>query len=212
MLPFGDSSSLISWKIKQLKAVLPASRIYLSSEDPDFLAIARRNGINALPRDPSIAVGHQRPFSDVITGVVADVPHAHVAWCTVVCPLLSPAEYAGAFEAYRNEVIEGEHDSLVAVNKLKEYFWGDDRPVNYRADRNHTISQDLPNLYRVTNGIYMMSREAMMERGYFLGPSPFKFEVSKIAGIDIDYIEDYRMAIALYDLYRQDASVVQRAT
>jgi CMP-N-acetylneuraminic acid synthetase len=201
MLPFGDSTDLISWKIRQLLLVLPASNIYVSSEDDSFLNIARELGVRTLPRDPSIAIGHDRPFTEVITGIVNDVPHEHIAWCTVVCPLLSPREYREAFSIYKDKVIFGNNDSLLSVNAVKEYFWSEDGPLNYQADRNHTISQDLPNWYRVTNGIYMMCKSDIMNLGYFVGKLPFKFPVSKISGIDIDYIEDYRIAKSLYDFY-----------
>jgi len=63
-------------------------------------------------------------------------------------------------------VVEGKaNDSLVSVNLLKEYFWDDKGPLNYRADKDHTISQELPNLYRVTNGLYMRDKESTLKEG-----------------------------------------------
>jgi N-acylneuraminate cytidylyltransferase len=117
---------------------------------------------------------------------------------------MSPADYREGFEQYLQQVAgDGTHDSLVSVNLLKEYFWDDKGPLNYRADRHHTISQDLPDIYRVTNGLYMRSRDATLEEGYFLGPHPFMHKVSKMAGVDIDEYEDYQIALAMKQFYHE---------
>lgn len=201
LLPFGDQDTLIEWKLSQLVRVIEPSRIYLSSEDEEFLALAERFGVSQHHRSDYLSVGHQAPFRDVISGIVRDVPHKHIAWATVVCPLMSPAEYRNSFAAYREEVIAGARDSLLGVNFVQEYFWSREGALNYRADREHTISQELPEWFRVTNSLYMAPRDLILEREYFLGDDPLLQELSRLAGVDIDYIEDYRIARALYDIY-----------
>ncbi|HMI18627.1 MAG TPA: hypothetical protein VK533_03700 [Sphingomonas sp.] len=204
MLPFGDADSLIEWKLKQLVKVIDPWRIYLSSEDDEFLAIARRFGVSCHRRELRLATDHIAPFRDVITGIVRDIPHEHIAWCTVVCPLMSPQEYLDSFRQYRDEVICGEHDSLVGVNLMKEYFWSRSGSLNYEATRNHTISQLLPDWFKVTNSIYMSPREDILRQEYFLGANPSFSQLSKLSGVDIDYIEDYRVARALHAIYAED--------
>lgn len=205
LLPFGGASSLIEWKLAQLTRVIDPRRIYLSSDNDDLLAIADRFGCSRHKRAVRLATDHIAPFCDVITGVVAEIPHAHIAWCTVVCPLASPQEYLDSFRQYHDEVIHGPRDSLVGVNLVREYFWSREGALNYEATRNHTISQNLPDWYRVTNSIYMSARDDILRREYFLGPNPAFSLLSKLAGIDIDYIEDYRMAKALHAIYQEDA-------
>ncbi|GGY79027.1 acylneuraminate cytidylyltransferase family protein [Marinobacter zhanjiangensis] len=201
-LPFGEETTLLEWKIEQLKQVQRPGRIFLSSNSEKVAEVARKRGVEFLPRNDYLSVGHQASFSEVITGVVKDIPTDHFAWVTVVVPLMSPDEYREGFELYLRDVVQnGTHDSLVSVNLLKEYFWDDNGPLNYRADRNHTISQDLPNIYRVTNGLYMRSREATLDEGYFLGPNPLMHKVSKMAGVDIDEYEDYQIALAMKQFY-----------
>ena len=200
-LPFGGEDTLIAWKLKQLKQVIPAERIYLSSEDDGFLEIARGLDVSRHKRPVHLATDHIAPFRDVITGIVQDIPHAHVAWCTVVCPLMSPRDYCGAFHAYAREVIDGEYDSLVGVTPAKEYLWSAEAPLNYEASRNHTISQELPDWYRVSNSIYMCRKDLILQREYFLGERPFLEQLPKLSAIDIDVIEDYHIAAALHAVY-----------
>lgn len=202
MLPFGTEDSLIAWKLTQLTRVIDPSRIYVSSEDDAFLAIADRFGARPVKRDRRLAIDHVAAFSEVVAGVVRDVPHSHIGWATVVCPLMGPDEYSRAFAAYRDRVIGGPHDSLVGVNAVQEYFWSDEGPLNYHADRRHPPSQQLPRWYRVTNSLYMAPRRTMLANGYFLGSDPHLAPMSRFAGVDIDYLEDYRFARALYAAYR----------
>ncbi|WP_323751841.1 cytidylyltransferase domain-containing protein [Marinobacter sp.] len=204
-LPFGDSTTLLDWKISQLKQVQRADRIFLSSNSDRVKEAAQAHGVEFLPRNDYLSVGHKASFSEVITGVVNDIPTDHFAWVTVVVPLMSPAEYRSGFELYLEHVVGGQsHDSLVSVNLLKEYFWDKNGPLNYQADRNHTISQELPDIYRVTNGLYMRSREQTLADGYFLGPNPYMHQVSKMAGVDIDEYEDYEIALAMKAFYHDE--------
>lgn len=204
LLPFGDEETLIEWKLAQLSQVIDPRRIYLSSEDEDFLKLGDRFGVSCHHRARHLAIDHIAPFRDVITGIVRDIPHTHIAWATVVCPLMAPQEYCDAFRAYHDHVISGERDSLVGVNLMKEYFWSRDGALNYEATRNHTISQELPDWYKVTNSIYMAPRQQILAREYFLGENPELQTLSRLAGVDIDYIEDYRIARALYTVYTED--------
>lgn len=202
-LPFHERLNLLEWKIEQLKAVQAPELIFLSSNSLRVKETAERHGVSFLPRSEYLSVGHKASFSEVITGVVRDVPTNHFAWITVVVPLMAPKDYAEGFAMYQDKVLAHEsHDSLVSVNLVKDYLWDQDGPLNYTADRNHTISQDLPDIYRVTNGLYMRSKESTLKEGYFLGVNPVMHEVSKVAGIDIDLQEDYEMALSLKSVYR----------
>jgi N-acylneuraminate cytidylyltransferase len=201
-MPFGENKNLLEWKVAQILEIHPRNRIFLSSNASKVSEIADAMGVNFLPRSDYLCDGHKASFSEVITGIVADVPTPYFAWVTVVVPLMHPKEYLEGFQRFLKHVVSHRsHDSLVTVNSLKEYLWGSDGPVNYRADKNHTISQELPNLFRVTNGLYMRTKEDTLREGYFLGQCPYMHTVGKISGIDIDEPEDYEMAVALKQIY-----------
>ena len=203
-LPFAEQNTLIEWKLKQLAEVIEPKRIFLSSEDDAFLSIARELGASAHKRASHLAVGHTAEFREVITGIVEDIPHEHIAWCTVVCPLMAPRDYSGAFRNYHAQVIKGDCDSLLGVVPERAYFWSASGPLNYKASRDHTISQDLPEWFKVTNSVYMAPRDLILRREYFLGERPYLEHLPKLASIDIDYIDDYRFAQALHAIYEED--------
>lgn len=78
-------------------------------------------------------------------------------------------------------------DSLATVNRIQEYIWDGNQPLNYTME-NHIISQNLPNWYIITNGVNIASRQLMLDQQYFLGLSPYLFEIDKKSAIDIDDI------------------------
>jgi hypothetical protein len=89
-----------------------------------------------------LADGDKAPFSEVITGVVKDISHAHTALVTCVESLMCPQEYLQGCREYKENVlpVRSTFDSLVSVNLLKEYFWNDEVPINYSATKVHTVS------------------------------------------------------------------------
>jgi len=201
-LPFDKDHNLLEWKVSQLRKVHRGDRIFLSSNAARVEQTAKDMGVMYLPRSEYLCDGHKASFSEVITGIVAELPTPYFAWVTVVVPLMRPAEYLKGFECFLEHVVRRRtHDSLVSVNNLKDYLWQSGAPLNYQANRNHTISQDLPDLFRVTNGLYMRSKNDTLREGYFLGKRPYMHQVGKMSGIDIDEREDYDIALALKPLY-----------
>jgi N-acylneuraminate cytidylyltransferase len=205
MLPFFENLNLLEWKINQISSVFNKEQIIVSSNSQNLKNIALNMGVSYAERDSYLCEGHKASFSEVITGVVKDIDFEHIAWCTVVVPLMSPSEYLSAFKKYKEVVVnKKEKDSLVTVNLIKEYFWDNKGPLNYTADKNHTISQNLPNWYKITNALYMMKKTEIIKRKYFLGLNPYLFEVPKISGVDIDEYEDYQLALAYKNKYYED--------
>lgn len=201
-LPFGNGMNLLEWKVSQIKQIHPWDKIFLSSNSERVKEIAQKMSIGYMPRADELCKGHTATFSEVILGVVRELPTDYFAWVTAVVPLMRPTEYLEAFHMFEEHVVQaGTHDSLAAVNLMKEYLWANGQPLNYCADRNHTISQELPDIFRVTNGLYMRAKQDTLKEGYFLGPKPFLHKVEKISGIDIDELEDYNIANQLKALY-----------
>jgi CMP-N-acetylneuraminic acid synthetase len=208
LLPFYNGLNLLEWKISQLLQVQEKNRIVVSSNSETLKRIAHNMGVEYHDRGDYLSVGHQASFSEVITGIVKDVKTRYFAWVTVVVPLMAPKEYEEAFQLFLSEVAnQTKYDSLFSANLIKEYLWNDHKPINYEASRNHTISQNLPDIFRVTNGLYMRDKNSTLKEGYFLGQRPKIQIVNKMAGVDIDEWEDYEFAKAMLPFYQQKHSI-----
>jgi CMP-N-acetylneuraminic acid synthetase len=193
--------SLIENKIIQLKEVLPAKNIIVNSESEELLEIASTHGVTCMMRDPYYSDGHKTTFSDVIMEVISDIQAEHIAWAPCVVPFFDSEVFEKSFTNYSENVINGEYDSLVSVTSFKEYLWDNNGPLNYKATKEHTVSQDLPGWHVVTNGNYMAPKSVMMAKKYFLGDKVFLDTVPDKCSIDIDTYHDLKLAKAYSGLY-----------
>jgi CMP-N-acetylneuraminic acid synthetase len=207
---FGNTT-LIEWKVDQLKSIKNA-KILVSSDSDEILDLVKGDRVEIHKRNKQYAQDHYSSFSDVIKHI-AEIAvgrfgeDIHIAFTYPVTPLMSTQDYNKANEEYEQNVINGSFDSLVAVNLLKEYLWDDNGPINYKADSTHMQSQLLPNIYKVTNSLYMAPASVMLEKNYFLGEKPYLFQTDKLSAVDIDTMEDLELARALMPLYQSKKEI-----
>lgn len=192
--------TLLSRKIKQLRQILPAQKVIVNTESNEIAEHALANGATVHWRDPHFSEGHKASFSELIVHVVSQIEDEHIAWTPFVVPFFDSSQFKLSFENYENRVINGDYDSLVSVVPLKDYIWDDNKALNYLADYRHTISQDLPNWYQVTNGNYMAPRLIMLENEYVLGRKPFLDVRAPACKIDIDTLHDLKIAKAYHNI------------
>jgi CMP-N-acetylneuraminic acid synthetase len=191
---FGDSNLLIR-KIRQLQKS-NVDKIVVSSDSEEYLEMAKQEGADIHKRDLKYSDDKSVPFGEVVKKICEEVEGDIIIWSPCVCPFMDEVNYNTAIELFKHIENEG-YDSLISVRKFKEFLWNDKEPINYELGKGHVISQNLPDLYVLTNGIYMAKRKTMVELAYFIGKKPFLYEVGKKQAVDIDDQDDLDMARAL---------------
>lgn len=83
---------------------------------------------------------------------------------------------------------------------------GDMSPTRLFPEALSKRSQDLEHLYCPTGAIWIAGRDALLEAETFYGPDHSYFPMDWIGAIDIDDMDDYRMALALAWMSREEAS------
>jgi len=194
--------TLLGRKIKQLRELLPRERVVVNTESDEIANLAEKIGATVHYRDPYFAEGHLATFSELIVHVVGNINSEHIAWTPFVVPFFDAEQFSASFESYEKEVIKGSYDSLVSVVPFKEFLWDINGPLNYSATKDHTISQDLPAWYKVSNGNYMAPKEKILEWKYLLGEQVFLDEREPYCGIDIDTLHDMNLARAYEKVVR----------
>lgn len=177
---------------------LSPSNVVVSTDDEKVKEVALSYNFQIHNREEYFAVGHQATFSELIVHVTKAVEALtdckHILWTSPVTPLFNEQQFINCILHYKEKVIKGKHDSLVSVNLLKEYFWFQGKALNYQANKNHTISQELEPVAKVTNACYMAPTQLVYEKEYFLGENPYLYDTPQILSIDIDTVEDLEMA------------------
>jgi N-acylneuraminate cytidylyltransferase len=186
-------------KIEQLKKVPEVNKIVVTSDSDMMLQMAKNAGVDCHKRAPEFCDEKTKTFGEVVRHVAENVEGEHILWATCTSPLVFPPIYSNAIKEYF-EALEKGYDSLVAFEKIKRYLWDDNGPINYELGLKHVPSQQLPDLYIVTDGILLAPREKMIEWSYFHGRNPYKFIVDKRTAVDIDDGLDLATARAWLDM------------
>ncbi len=202
--PFAGTNLLL-FKINQLRSVPEIDNIVVSSDSDLMLNMARKVGVSTHKRDLEYCDEKTKSFGEVVTHICENVSGEHILWATCTAPLVFPKIYSEAIGVYYNALKQG-YDSLMSVECMKRYMWGETGPINYKLGKGHVPSQQLPTIYFVTDGILLAPREKMVEWNYFHGTHPFRFVLDKRISVDIDDGLDLACARAWLDM---DESVSQ---
>ncbi len=202
--PFAGTNLLLN-KIEQLKKVRQIDNIVVSSDSDIMLAMAQDAGVLTHKRSNEFCDERTKSFGEVVRHIAESVEGDDILWATCTSPLVFPWLYKKAIEEYYLALDSG-FDSLVSFERIKRYLWNEEGPINYELGLKHIPSQELPEMYIVTDGILLAPRKNMIEWSYFHGPNPFKFIVDKRSAIDIDDGLDLACARTWLDM---DESVSQ---
>lgn len=182
--PFAGTT-LLEHKIEMLKRVPEVTHIVVSSDSELMLEMAQNHGADIHRRPLEYCDEKSRPFGDTVALVCSAVEGDHILWAPCTSPLIYPKLYSKAIGLYLQALKDG-YDSLISVELFKRFMWDENKPLNYELGDKQVPSQDLPNLYVVTNGILLSPRKKTIEWKYTYGPHPYKFAIDKFATVDID--------------------------
>lgn len=202
--PFAGTNLLL-YKIEQLKKVKEIDKIVVSSDSEKMLAMAKFAGVEIHRRSAEYCDEQTKTFGEVVRHICENVEGDHILWATCTAPLVFPNDYKKSIDKYLESLKEG-YDSLISVEPFKRYMWDENGPINYELGLKHVPSQQLKELYFVTDGILLAPRNKMIEWNYFHGVNPYKYKLNKRSSIDIDDGLDLAVARAWLDM---DESVSQ---
>lgn len=204
--PFAGTT-LLQYKIRQLKRVREIDEIVVSSDSDEMLALADAEGARTHKRAFEYCDEKTKSFGEVVEHICRSVEADDILWATCTSPLVEPETYAMAIQKYRREV-PACGDSLVSFEMIKRYLWDEKGPINYELGVRHVPSQQLPPLYIVTDGVLIAPRLKMIEWHYFHGPNPVRLILDKKSSVDVDDGLDLACARAWLDTYEATSSVI----
>lgn len=186
---------LLVRKIRQLQAAGNVDAVLVSSDSEEYLDIAKAEGAMIHMRSMEYSDDVSVPFSEVIRHVAEFSPGDDLAWTPCTSPLFDELLIREAVKVYRDGLGDG-FDSLVSLERFKRFVWSEFGAMNYSANRNHQISQDLPEMAFMCDACMIAPRAKMIEWRYWHGPNPIRFYVGKRAAVDIDDELDFKQAEA----------------
>jgi N-acylneuraminate cytidylyltransferase len=189
-------NSLFDILIRKLKKCKEISNIYISSNSKKVKKLSNKHGCVYIERDIKFC-NNLTPWSDVIYEVAKSIPEKNdtiLMWCHTTTPLFD--SYQEAIRLFKKK---SNYDGLISVENMKRFLISHTKkPINYTWGVWHPYSQDLDPVYSVTGALFMSKKENFIKNRYVISKKPQFLETKAFESIDIDTIEDFKLAQLIY--------------
>ncbi|WP_168123910.1 acylneuraminate cytidylyltransferase family protein [Paenibacillus sp. HB172176] len=192
ILPFENGEPLIHYIQKTLLQVKGIDESYVYCSD-DVIKNYLIDGIAYKKRETYLD-DSKTPFNEVLFKFADEV----IADYYVLTHSTAPFIKSESIERGIQTILDGGYDSAVGVNRLYDFLWKDNAPLNYNLN-DIPRTQDLPLIYAETCGLYIYSRELIINQRRRIGDNPYFVELSKIESIDINDKDDFIIANAIFN-------------
>lgn len=193
--PFANST-LLEIKIQRLKQINLIDEIIVSSDCEKMLDVASGLGVNTHKRDAYYA-SSEANNSEFFKNLAESIDCDYMMYSPVTCPLISKETYFDCINTFQDQDVH----NLVTVAPVKHHLWLDGQPLNYDI-KDSPNSQDLPDIYQITYGICIISRDDMASYGNIVNETPTFKILDEIESVDIDTEFDFMIAEKIYkELY-----------
>lgn len=189
---FIDGKPLCHFVLDTLQQVKNLDKIYVYCSD-NMICNYIPEGINYLSRSTELDKDTTK-INEVLHAFAEEVPADIYVLSHATAPFITKESIEKGIAAVKSEV----YDSALAVSKIQEFLWKDNKPFNYDLE-NIPRTQDLTLLYSETCGLYIYTRDLIMKKNRRIGFNPYLIEVSKVEACDIDEQEDFDIANAIYN-------------
>tara|TARA_R100000008_G_scaffold86571_1_gene80221 strand:+ start:2245 stop:2898 length:654 start_codon:yes stop_codon:yes gene_type:complete len=189
--PFAGAN-LLKIKIEQLKQIPSIDKIVVSSDCDEMLKTAAKLGVDTHGRESYFA-SSEADNSEFFRNLGESIDGDHLMYSPVTCPLVSSETYQECIKRYQDEKVE----NLVTVAPVKHHMWLDGKPLNYDIDKSPN-SQDLPDIYKITYGVCLISKKDMVKYANVVTKKPYFYVLDEIESVDIDTEFDFMVAELIY--------------
>ena len=194
LLPFSDGKPLIYFVQKNLlelkrRNVIDEIYVFCSDESiQPFLLEEVKLLLRPKELDVSTVKGTDiyKTFVSMIESDIYVLAHA-----------TSPFVTAEHIKECIDAVKLGEYDSAFCSKKIQNFLWKDNKPLNFKLN-SPPRTQDMEPIYMELSTPYIFTRLSFEKFQSRTGKKPYICETSEIEAIDIDYLEDFKLADVVY--------------
>ena len=191
-----DGDYLFKRKLKQLLACPEIDAVYLDTESDRIIELASDLPVKILKRDAKLASnktdGHEL-FANECAKVEADI----YIQCLCTSPFITPETMTRAIKALK---ADKKADSLVAVQKRKQYTWAKGRPAYGEGRIPNSV--DLPDTVIESMGLYMVRKTGKAKPKKRFGDKVVLFELTDEEAFDVNWPDDLALAERICAGYR----------
>lgn len=182
-----DGKPLFLHTLEKLENSNAFDEVWLDTECDNVIEAASHINCRILKRDISLAdngTDGNKLFMNEVRHTDADI----VIQILGTSPFIS----ISTIEKAVNILATTDHDSVVLVNKQKQYTWSNGKTVYDMF--NIPNSKDLGDTIIETMGLYAVKRDAALKTGRRIGDNPYLLDCTPLEAVDVNWPEDFELA------------------
>jgi N-acylneuraminate cytidylyltransferase len=194
---------LIGWSIEAARASRYVSRVVVSSDDEEILAVARDQGAETPFRRPASLAGDDAPSMDVVLHALDQL--AGFEWIVLLQPT-SPLRLAVDIDAAIEQCLKTNAPACVSVCEAPASPWwmfqvGEQGALRsfLPPEQRPAKRQDLPDLYALNGAVYVAKTEWLQTSRSFLTEETVAYVMPPARSVDIDTLFDFQWAECLLE-------------
>lgn len=192
---------LIGWSIEAARTSRYVSRVVVSSDDEEILAVARNQGAETPFRRPASLAGDATPSMDVVLHALDQL--AGFEWVVLLQPT-SPLRLSADIDAAIEQCLKTNAPACVSVCEAPASPWwmfevgAECRMRSFLpAEQRPVRRQDLPDLYALNGAVYVAKTEWLRTSRSFLTEETVAYVMPPARSVDIDTLFDFQLAECL---------------
>ncbi len=189
---------LMQWTIEAAHAARCIDAVWVTTDDAEMAAVARRCGANVISRPAHLATS-DATLEDTLSHALGHlsasgaVPEM-VAWLHCTSPLTTPADIDGIVSMVRTEGLE----SAVTGAEFHRWIWRRDehhvwRGVNHDESQRQMRQDRAPEMLEA-GAVYAIRTEAFLRNRYRFGDPMGFYPIPAWRAVEIDEPEDWALA------------------
>ena len=195
VLPVGGKSP-IAWTIEAAEKAKCISRVILSSDDDEIIAVAKEFGCEVPYKRPEELASDKASSIDVVFHALKEIPgYDYLLLLQPTSPLRTSEDIDAAFAL----MLEKQAPACVSVCPVEESpYWmyqleGQSRLRSVlEMPLEATRRQDLPNVYSLNGAIYIARVDWLLRQRSFMSCDTVGYVMPRERSVDIDTPEDYQ--------------------
>ena len=191
---------LFELKIKDLVKVKSIDTIVVSTNEIKIIRFLRNKKFKKVQIDvrPEILCTSNTTTDRLIKYVPKIILEGHVLWTHVTSPFFDNKEYEKSINLYKKKIKQG-YDSLMSVTPIKKFIWDAKKPINYDYKKiKWPFTQKIKKFKEVKSAIFINSVKHYKKLDNRVGKKPFLYEIDDYKKIDVDNLNDFRIAERAY--------------
>jgi len=187
------NTTLLEWKISQVKKVIGVNNIYVATPDKKIITLCKKIGIQTLTRT--------KKLSNMYREISQKLSTEYLLWIYCTSPFLSDEILNKFVKNFKSNIKK--YDTAITCLNEKEYFFFKNKSFNFNSKELAVERVKLDPLTKITNGACIVKNETLQKTGNIMGGKILFFQIDWLSSLEIKESKDIDMYKSLFSYYFQ---------